>query len=103
MSIEHPLENAALRALFVLLAFCILAYIYLVGASILNVMEREEAIARSAEMQTSIAKLENDYFAFAQRITPETGSMLGLAPIRDVAYVHRPGTVGQANNTQKGI
>lgn len=103
LSIEHPLESVALRTLFGVLLILILAYIYFVGASILNVMERKEAVARSAEMETSIAKLENNYFALSQRITPETGSMLGLAPIRDVAYVHRPGTVGQADNEQKGI
>jgi len=93
---EHPLENKAIHALAFMLLLAIFSYFYFVGASILNVVARKEALAKSAQLTTDIAKYEKDYFAISQSLTPEYGTQLGLSPVSKTAYVYRPTSLGQA-------
>lgn len=90
-AIEHPLEARARQALIGLIAVLAFAYLYLVGASILNVMARTEAQTRMTTMRDSISSLESKYFELSQALTPESGLAVGLSTSVHAAYVHRPG------------
>ncbi len=101
--IEHPLENAALRVLSALLLTLICSYLYFVGASVLNIIARKEALTEAAKLGTTISNSERDYFTIAESVTPESGASLGLAPVSAPAYVYRPSTVGQADTPHNEI
>src|SRR3989338_10561576 len=92
---EHQLEDPDFKTFFVVLFALIFAYMYLVGSSALNIIARKEALAQSARVGASIGSYERDYFAASQKVTPEEGIALGLAPVTKTAYVYRPGTVGR--------
>lgn len=100
---EHPLENVAFRTFFILLFGLIFTYIYFVGSSALNIIARKEALAEAARVGATIGSFERDYFEASQKVTPEAGTSLGLAPVVKTAYVYRPGTVGQANVSHNEI
>ncbi|MDO8481548.1 MAG: hypothetical protein Q7S75_00515 [bacterium] len=93
---EHPLERAAFRVLFAILAVLIFAYLYFVAASILNVIARKEALSQSAQLGSAIGAYERDYFAISEKVNRDAGAPLGLYPVSNIAYIHRPGVVGQA-------
>lgn len=103
LNAEHPLENKAFRALLATLLILVFAYIYFVGASVLNVIARKEALARATQLTTAIGGFEKEYFAVSQGITPDAGADLGLAPVSNTAYVYRPGAVGQAKESHNEI
>lgn len=88
---EHPLERALTRTLLAaVVAFAIL-YTYFVGATALNVIARKEARAHTQTLATAVASLEREYFALSQGISPDDGERLGLSPVQETMYVHRPG------------
>lgn len=85
-----------MRALCAILGVLVLAYLYFVCASVLNIMARKEAASRVSSIQTAISQLERDYFALNDSLTPESGAVLGLAPVEGTAYVYRPGNAAAA-------
>jgi hypothetical protein len=89
--IEHPYERAALSLLLGVLGVLVCAYLYFVGASVLNIMARKEAGADLERTRTSIAQMEEQYFALSKSITSESARTLGLAPVSETSYVYRPG------------
>jgi hypothetical protein len=97
LTAEHPAEAMARRALLGTLALLACAYVYFVGASILNVVERKEALTDSADLATAISHLERDYFALSGDLGPEDGARLGLKPVSNTMYVHRPGNAAIAD------
>jgi len=103
LSVEHSAETMVLRSLFALVALLLLAYLYFVSASILNVMARKEALARADTLQSQTALLEQRYFSLSQELTPIAAQELGLAPISGTDYVYRPGTVGVASISNTAI
>jgi hypothetical protein len=103
MNAEHPLESLAFKAILLLLLALIFAYIYLVGSSTLNIIARKEALAQSVRIGASIGNYEREYFAVSQKVIPEAGIPLGLAPVNKTAYVYRPGTVGRAEASHNEI
>ncbi|MDP3965646.1 MAG: hypothetical protein Q8Q13_02500 [bacterium] len=103
LNAEHPLEAIAFRAFFILLLGLIFVYIYLVGFSALNIIARKEALAQAAQAGALIVNSERAYFAASQKVVPEAGLPLGLAPVAKTAYVYRPGTVGQASVSHNEI
>ncbi len=94
LSIEHPLESAVLRVLFLALFVLIGGYLYFVSASILDVIARKEALSHIAKIQGSIGGLEQEYFTLSKAISSKSGERLGLAPVSEQVYVYRPGNVG---------
>jgi len=96
LSLEHPMEKIAMRALFVVLAVFLCGYLYFVGASILNVIARREADANAAQLQSSIADMQQQYFAVSSSVDQAEAARLGLAPISDTQYVYRPGQTAAA-------
>ncbi|OGG71167.1 hypothetical protein A3F27_02540 [Candidatus Kaiserbacteria bacterium RIFCSPHIGHO2_12_FULL_53_13] len=103
LNTEHPLENAAFRTLLVIFLTLVFSYIYFVGASVLNIIARKEALVEATKLSSAIANFERDYFAMSQNVTPESGTALGLAPVSNTAYVYRPGAVGQIETPRNEI
>ncbi len=96
LSLEHPGERVLLRILTVALVALMCGYLYFVSASILNVIARKEALSRVSVIQGSIGGAEQHYFELSSGISAQSGSSLGLAPIKTQDYVYRPGNVGAA-------
>ena len=94
LTVEHPAEWFVLRALLISLVVLAFGYVYFVSASVLNVIARKEALKETATLRSTVALLERDYYAATAVLTPQAGAHLGLKPVSDTRYVHRPGTVG---------
>jgi hypothetical protein len=103
LSVEHPLERTIMRGLFFMLVALICGYLYFVGASILHVIARKEALAESAKLSRAVGALESRYFALADDVDIDSGARVGLAPVTDVGYVYRPGAVGRAETSANEI
>lgn len=99
---EHPRERLLMELFGVTLAVLFIAYLYLVSASILNVITRKEVLAKVDSLTGQIGVLEQHYLDLASTITPGEGSALGLAPVRSTQYVYRPGTVGALDRARAG-
>jgi len=97
------MERLLFRFLAAVLVGLIFAYVYFVSASVLNVVARKEALSNIASLGSSVALLERDYYAATAAITPSTGENLGLTPISNTRYVHRPGAVGAATPSTNEI
>ncbi|MDB5238397.1 MAG: hypothetical protein JWM46_667 [Candidatus Kaiserbacteria bacterium] len=96
LSSEHPLEQVITKVLFITLAVLLAGYIYFVGSSVMNIIARKEADAQTTQIQSSIAVLEQQYFAVGQSVSPEKQASLGLSPISNTDYVYRPGNAASA-------
>ena len=103
LAMEHPYERHARSILSIMLLVCIGAYVYLVAASILNVMGRSEALSQMRAIEGSVGSLEEEYLALSQHIPPERAEVLGLAPIEHIEYVHRPGNAAVARRSKHEI
>ena len=103
MSIEHPYEYAVLRYLCITTCVLVLAYLYFVSSSVLNVIAEREADQASAALETKIGTLEGEYFALNDSITPSHASELGLSPIAESSFVYRYDTVGVAASDHNAI
>ncbi len=91
---EHPFEYALLRYLCLASCALVLVYLYLVSASVLNVIAQREADQSSAALQSQIGRLEGKFFSLSHDITPEHAAALGLKPLSDSSFVYRLSTVG---------
>lgn len=100
LAIEHPFERMARQGLFALLGILIIAYLYFVGASVLNIMARKEATASAVRIQSAIALMEQEYFALSQDVNPSAARELGLAPVSRTNYVYRPGNAASAGTIE---
>ena len=89
LTIEHPAERILVRVLAFSLVLLIALYVYFVGASILNVIARKDALKQIATLATAVASLEREYFSMASSIGPDSGARLGLSPVKNTSYVHR--------------
>lgn len=86
----------AFRVLCGVLAVLLFGYLYFVSASILNIMAQREAEASLAQVQSTIASLEQEYFALDEHVDQSIASSLGLAPIEGAQYVYVPGNAASA-------
>ena len=96
LSAEHPLERNALRALMAILFVLLCGYFYFVSASVLNIIARKEADSKSIQLQTSIAVMEQEYFALSKSVDSKSASQLGLVPVKNTKYVYVPGNAATA-------
>lgn len=103
LSLEHPRERFLLHILSVCLVALICLYLYFITASVLNVMARREALAQVNNLESSIGKAEQQYFALSQSVTPQQGADLGLVPTSNTQYVYRPGAVGTVTIARNAI
>ena len=71
---EHPAERTLLRAMLASLLLIACAYVYFVGASVLNVIARKEALLQTARLTGAVSALEREYFLVAKGVTPEAGA-----------------------------
>ena len=101
LSLEHRNEYAVFRVLCFSAVFLVVVYLYLVSASVLNVIAQKEADATSSALESNLGELEAQYFALSKNITPEHASNLGFTALSDSSFVYRLNTVGvvaSANN-----
>ena len=103
LAVEHPFERILRKGLFIALFALVCAYMYFVSATVLNVVARKEALSSSASLASAVSLLERDYYALAATIRPGEGERLGLSPVSETKYVHRPGAVGIANAPSNDI
>lgn len=103
LTAEHPYENAVISALMLVLFVLACGYLYFVGASILNVIARKEASAETTRLQSSIALMEQEYFALAEHVDESIAADLGLVAIDTTQYVYKPGTAVAATIPGNGI
>lgn len=96
LTAEHPAERTVFRLLIGAVIVLGCAYVYFVGATILNVIARKEALAESGNLATVVSRLEREYFSISQSVGPEDGMRLGLSPVVKTLYVHRPGNAANA-------
>jgi len=82
-------EQFLIRGLGVALALCILAYLYFVGLSIMNVIANREASVESTRLQSTVSSLEEEYFTLSRAISPEAGANLGLTQSEETFFVRR--------------
>lgn len=97
LTMEHPLEPVFRKGLFAAFFVLVLLYLYLVFASVLNVIASKEASSNAARLEGVVGTREQEYLAMSQFVTPETGAEIGLAPVETPTYVVRPSTVGMAD------
>ncbi|PIR82283.1 hypothetical protein COU20_03165 [Candidatus Kaiserbacteria bacterium CG10_big_fil_rev_8_21_14_0_10_59_10] len=90
---EFAYEERLFRFLAAMVFVALGAYVFLVGVSILHVIERKEAVAKATALRSAVGELEREYFALSSSVVPERGAALGLSPVRATDYVHRPGAV----------
>ena len=103
LTAEHPLENILFRVFIAALVILAGSYIYFVSASVLNVIARKEAVKEIASLGSRVSLLERDYYAATTAVTPKAGTQLGLSPVSETRYVHRPGSVGTAETQPNEI
>ena len=96
LTAEHPAERIVFRALGAVLFVLLCGYFYFVSASVLNIIARKEADAKSASLQTSVAQMEQRYFALRDSVTPQEAASLGLSRVSDTQYVYVPGNAASA-------
>lgn len=93
---EHPMERSLLRACILALSILACLYVYLVSASVLNVIAGKEASVDASRMASDVSELERTYFLASADIKPELAPSLGLVPVAHTAYVYRPGNAALA-------
>ena len=103
LSVEVPHEYTILRSLCLMVGVLVLAYLYLVSASVLNVIAQREADQSSATLQSNIGVLEGKYFALSHEITPARAAQLWLQPVAQSSFVYRLNTVGIAEAAHNAI
>jgi hypothetical protein len=94
LSFELPFENMALRFLCGAVCVLILAYLYFVSASVLNVIAQREAEHASASLQSKLGSLESAFFILTEKVTLAHASEVGLKPLTQQSFVYRSGDVG---------
>ena len=93
LTMEHPAERTAFKIFIAVLALLACGYVYFVGLTILNVIARKDALTQMSVLGNAVSDLEREYFAASQELGPEDGARLGLTPVLNTAYVHRPGNL----------
>ena len=96
LTAEHPIERAVFRTFGVILFVLLCSYFYFVSASVLNIIARKEADTKSVTLQSSIAQMEQRYFALRDSVTPQEATLLGLSRVKDTQYVYVPGNAASA-------
>lgn len=95
-------ESHMLQVLSILLALSVAAYLYFVGVSIMNVISNREASVESERLRSTVASLEEDYFALAKSISPGSAGNLQLTASAGTSFVRRTSAVA-ANVAQNDI
>lgn len=96
LTAEHPMERTVFRTFGIILFVLLCSYFYFVSASVLNIIARKEADTKSASLQTSVAQMEQRYFALRDSVTPQEATSLGLSRVKDMQYVYVPGNAASA-------
>jgi hypothetical protein len=101
-AVAYSGESHLLQVLFIFLALLIGGYFYFVGVSIMNVISNREASVESDRLRSVVGSLEEEYFALAKSVTPESAGSLGLTASVETSYVRRVNAVA-SNANPSGI
>lgn len=82
-------EAQLFRVLCMLCLGMIVAYLYLVSLSIMNVIVSREAGVESEQLRATVSSLEEEYFALSRAVNPDLGATLGLFPVEKTHFVQR--------------
>lgn len=96
LSYEHPYEPLLRSVLYAGLIALACLYLYFITATVLNVIARKDALAKTTRLQGSIGSLEQRHLSLSKEVNPGIAQAVGLAPLSDASYVYRPGAVGAA-------
>lgn len=91
---ECAWETRARRVLMAGILLFAVGYVYCVAGSILNVIARKEADARSIALTASIAELEARYVALSARIHESEIATHGLSALAAKDFVTRTPALG---------
>lgn len=80
-------ENVVLWLEMTIFMVGLVAYIYFILLSTMQVVLRQELVVSIQETETKVSELEATYFAQVNTLTPETASEYGLVAVKPVAYV----------------
>ena len=103
LSEEVPYEYALLRYMLFIACALVVVYLYLVSASVLNVIAQKEAGGRSAKLESHLGVLEGEYFSLNERVTQSHAAELGLKPLNGSSFVYRHTSMGAAATVQNAI
>ena len=93
-------EPYVLRFLCTALVFCVCAYLYFIGLSIMNLVANREAVAKSDALKSDVATLEEEYFKLSKAVTHGDAAALGLTQPVKTTYVRRADAGGVASNVR---
>jgi hypothetical protein len=79
------------------------AYLYCVGASILNVVARTEAASEAQKLEGAIAVLEESYVTLSQSVDALTAGEMGLSSVGSTEYVYTPGNAAAVTMSGNGL
>lgn len=99
LSSEYPLERTLWRIGLTSLVILVCAYAYFVTASVLHVIQREEAMTATERLSVTTAKLEQEFFEKTKLLTRERGSDMGLVPVSFVSYVQSRNAMVEATQS----
>lgn len=97
---EHPRERQFRYACGILAVVLVAGYVFLVSASVINIIARKDAHAAMGQTTSAIAELEEQYFARIESIDEERASDLGLVPVAETHFVERTVRLGRAPDAQ---
>jgi len=94
LTAEHPAERALRGTLAALLIFGAALYMYFVAVSIINIIERKDALVEAGAKASAVAELEEKYFKRAELIANEDPISFGLVPLESKRFVERAARLG---------
>jgi hypothetical protein len=100
---EHPYEALAMRVLLLALFALAALYLYFVGASVLHIVARKEAVLETTRLQSAIASMEQEYFTLSHEVDESVAKRMGLVALEKTHYVYKPGTAVAATIPGNGI
>lgn len=96
---EYLFEVRVRSILLILVGVFALGYVYFVSTSVLYVIARKDAHTQIAQVESTIATLESEYFALSGAVSLDEATKLGLVPVAQKSYVTRTTVHASANDT----
>lgn len=97
LTAEHPAERVLRAGLLVLLALLLACYVYLIASSTFNIIARKQALQEGMATQSTLSRINAEYYALSSTLTEERAAHLGLVPLEEKEYVTRASQLGFAD------
>jgi hypothetical protein len=96
---EYAIEKRTRSAILIMLGLCAFGYVYFVSTSVLNIVARKDAHTQMAQLESSIADLESEYFFLSSAISRDAALKIGLVPVSSRNFVTRTTIHASANSS----